>query len=139
MVTAVHEENYQPQVRDTTTGPHLHTYIPRDDGTVLIGDAQYMRTTPGIGATTVGVAVAGAAPVMAPVPAVAAPTVAVPGVLPAFAMPLNTAAVGLQMPFPTLPSMGYPYFDPAYYNNLFYQGASHSDQAHFEIRAPRSY
>ena len=35
-------ENYQPQVRDTTKGPNIHTYIPRSDGTVMIGGVIYI-------------------------------------------------------------------------------------------------
>lgn len=38
-------ENYQPQVRDTTNGPNIHTYIPRVDGTVLIGGVVYVPQT----------------------------------------------------------------------------------------------
>ena len=35
-------ENYQPQVPDTSNGPNIHTYIPRSDGTVLIGGIIYI-------------------------------------------------------------------------------------------------
>jgi hypothetical protein len=38
-------ENYQPQVRDTTNGPNIHTYIPRSDGTVLIGGVVFVPQT----------------------------------------------------------------------------------------------
>lgn len=36
------EENFQPQVRDTTNGPNIHTYIPRADGSVLIEGVIYV-------------------------------------------------------------------------------------------------
>jgi hypothetical protein len=38
-------ENYQPQVRDTTTGPNVHTYIPRADGSIVIGGVTYLPQT----------------------------------------------------------------------------------------------
>lgn len=44
-------ENYQPQVGNTTNGPNIHTYIPRSDGTVLIGGVAYI---PQITATAYG-------------------------------------------------------------------------------------
>jgi len=53
------EQNFQPQTRDTTNGPHLHTYIPRSDGTILVGGVAYAPQTIGnITATTVPVGVA---------------------------------------------------------------------------------
>jgi hypothetical protein len=38
--------NFQPQVGDTTNGPHVHTYIPREDGTILIGGTAYIPKAP---------------------------------------------------------------------------------------------
>jgi hypothetical protein len=47
------EENFQPQVRDTTNGPNVHTYIPRGDGTIMVGDVIYIpQTTAATAATT---------------------------------------------------------------------------------------
>ncbi|PMD18241.1 hypothetical protein NA56DRAFT_630550 [Hyaloscypha hepaticicola] len=36
------QQNFQPQTRDTTNGPHLHTYIPRSDGSILVGGVAYV-------------------------------------------------------------------------------------------------
>ncbi|CZT48770.1 uncharacterized protein RSE6_09517 [Rhynchosporium secalis] len=41
MATA--DENFQPQVGDTTTGPEMHTYIPRSDGSILVNGIAYVR------------------------------------------------------------------------------------------------
>ncbi|PMD40650.1 hypothetical protein L207DRAFT_554340 [Hyaloscypha variabilis F] len=42
-----------PQTRDTTNGPHLHTYIPRSDGTILVGGVAYVpQSVSNITATT---------------------------------------------------------------------------------------
>jgi hypothetical protein len=38
----VTQENFQPQVRDTTNGPNVHTYIPRADGSIVIGGVAYI-------------------------------------------------------------------------------------------------
>lgn len=35
------EQNFQPQGRDTSNGPHVHTYIPRADGSIMIGGVAY--------------------------------------------------------------------------------------------------
>ncbi|KAL5322710.1 hypothetical protein ACEPPN_010685 [Leptodophora sp. 'Broadleaf-Isolate-01'] len=40
---AAAEQNFQPQVGDTTNGPHLHTYIPRSDGSILVNGVAYVR------------------------------------------------------------------------------------------------
>lgn len=55
-------ENYQPQVRDTSNGPNVHTYIPRADGTVLIGGVVYIPQP----AAAAPVAAAAAQPVVLP-------------------------------------------------------------------------
>ena len=54
------QQNFQPQTRDTTNGPHLHTYIPRSDGTILVGGVAYAPQTidGNVTATTVPVGVA---------------------------------------------------------------------------------
>lgn len=36
------QENFQPQVRDTTNGPNVHTYIPHADGSIVIGGVAYI-------------------------------------------------------------------------------------------------
>ncbi|KAH7348478.1 hypothetical protein BKA65DRAFT_454707 [Rhexocercosporidium sp. MPI-PUGE-AT-0058] len=41
MATA--QQNFQPQVGDTTAGPHIHTYIPRADGSILVNGVTYVR------------------------------------------------------------------------------------------------
>lgn len=70
------QQNFQPQTRDTTNGPHLHTYIPRSDGTILVGGVAYVPQTLGdIAATTVQV---GAVPVAVQPAAVPLPTVQLP-------------------------------------------------------------
>jgi hypothetical protein len=43
--TMTRPENYQPQVRDTSTGPNLHTYIPRDDGSFTINGVRFLPQT----------------------------------------------------------------------------------------------
>lgn len=40
---ATPEQNFQPQVGDTTAGPHIHTYIPRSDGSILVNGVAYIR------------------------------------------------------------------------------------------------
>ncbi|TVY40829.1 hypothetical protein LSUB1_G002718 [Lachnellula subtilissima] len=37
----VAEQNFQPQTRDTTNGPNLHTYVPRSDGAIMVGSIAY--------------------------------------------------------------------------------------------------
>jgi hypothetical protein len=51
------EQNFQPQTRDTTNGPYLHTYIPRSDGSILVGGVAYVPQAVGgtVTATTVPV------------------------------------------------------------------------------------
>lgn len=52
---AAAEQNFQPQVGDTTAGPHIHTYVPRADGSILVGGVAYVRqsaaTIPVVGTT----------------------------------------------------------------------------------------
>jgi hypothetical protein len=68
------EQNYQPQTRDTTNGPHLHTYIPRSDGTIVVGGIAYVPQTFGsnVTATTVPVGMA-FQPTALPLPTVQLP------------------------------------------------------------------
>ena len=59
-MVSLRQENYQPQTRDTTAGPQLHTYVPRADGSVMIGGTVFFpQPAP---------AVAAAAPAPAVVP-----------------------------------------------------------------------
>jgi hypothetical protein len=58
------EQNFQPQTRDTTNGPHLHTYIPRSDGSILVGGIAYVpQDAANIAATTVPIGVPTVVPV----------------------------------------------------------------------------
>lgn len=41
VIASMPEENFQPQVGDTSAGPHLHTYVPRADGAVMINGIAY--------------------------------------------------------------------------------------------------
>lgn len=72
-------EDYQPQVQNTTNGANIHTYIPRSDGTVMIGGVIYYPH----GAVPTAVP---AAATSTTVPAVARPYIIPPGgtAIPAF-------------------------------------------------------
>jgi hypothetical protein len=74
------QQNFQPQTRDTTNGPHLHTYIPRSDGTIVVGGVAYVPQNVGgtAVATTVPVGTASAVPVAVQPAAVPLPTVQLP-------------------------------------------------------------
>jgi hypothetical protein len=51
----VSEQNFSPQVPEPTNGPNIHTYIPRDDGSILVGGVIYRAVPPVVPATaTVG-------------------------------------------------------------------------------------
>ncbi|CAL3968683.1 unnamed protein product [Diplocarpon coronariae] len=66
-------QNFQPQVgSDTSNGPHLHTYIPRTDGSILVGGIAYMPQAISA-ATVVPVPVAASVPVVVSSPIVQAP------------------------------------------------------------------
>ncbi|KAK6582276.1 hypothetical protein PZA11_004684 [Diplocarpon coronariae] len=68
-------QNFQPQVgSDTSNGPHLHTYIPRTDGSILVGGIAYMPQVISA-ATVVPVPVAASVPVVIPPPALPQPVV----------------------------------------------------------------
>ncbi|KAH8783469.1 hypothetical protein F5882DRAFT_498500 [Hyaloscypha sp. PMI_1271] len=77
------EQNYQPQTRDTTNGPHLHTYIPRSDGTIVVGGIAYIPQTIGSNftATTVPVGMA-FQPTALPLPTVPPVVYQQPGYIP---------------------------------------------------------
>ena len=70
-------DNYQPQVRDTTNGPNIHTYIPRSDGTVLIQGVVYIPQT-NAGASTASTVTATAQPYIMPPGGPAVPVFNVP-------------------------------------------------------------
>jgi hypothetical protein len=55
------EQNYQPETRDTSNGPHLHTYIPRSDGTIVVGGITYVPQTLGSSNVTAKTVLVGAA------------------------------------------------------------------------------
>ena len=83
------QQNFQPQTRDTTNGPHLHTYIPRSDGTIVVGGVAYVPQNVGgtAVATTVPLVTANAVPVAVQPAAVPLPTVQLPQYL---QYPLNS-------------------------------------------------
>lgn len=72
-------QDFQPQVgSDTTNGPHIHTYIPRSDGSIIVGGVTYV---PQVVAPATVTPVAVATSVAAPAPIVvqpAAPVVQAP-------------------------------------------------------------
>ena len=41
-IMVVAKQDFQPQVPDTSNGPHVHTYIPRADGSILVGGVAYI-------------------------------------------------------------------------------------------------
>ncbi|QSZ28928.1 hypothetical protein DSL72_003435 [Monilinia vaccinii-corymbosi] len=44
-MTQIPVQNFQPQVPDTTNGPHEHVYIPRSDGSILVNGLVYVQET----------------------------------------------------------------------------------------------
>ncbi|KAI9047974.1 hypothetical protein LZ554_007774 [Drepanopeziza brunnea f. sp. 'monogermtubi'] len=90
---ADHPQNFQPQVgTDTTHGPHLHQYIPRSDGSILVGGVSYIPQHVAVPATVASVSV--------PVPVVSAPIVVQP------------ASPVVQAPYPSNPFYSFLY--PSY-------------------------
>ena len=61
-------QNFQPQVRDTSSGPNVHTYIPRDDGSFTINGVTFLPQSGLPTAATIPVTSAGI-PIATPVPA----------------------------------------------------------------------
>lgn len=57
--TMTQPQNFQPQVRDTTAGPNLHTYIPRDDGSVTINGVTFLPQSRIATAATIPVTASG--------------------------------------------------------------------------------
>ena len=123
------EQNYQPQVRDTSNGANVHTYIPRADGSILIGGVVY---TPQAGVTTTTAPVAVATPVAthvtAPVP-VAQTYVIPPGgpAVPAVTVPLTSAS-------PHLPF--FPYAIASYHPSPWYRYMPASASLHLSFPPP---
>ena len=70
---AAAEQNFQPQVGDTTAGPHIHTYIPRADGSILVNGIAYVRQSVATIPVAASVPVAAAVVVEAPAPVVQMP------------------------------------------------------------------
>ncbi|KAG4441398.1 hypothetical protein IFR05_003085 [Cadophora sp. M221] len=126
---AAAQQNFQPQVgADTTTGPHLHTYIPRSDGSILVNGVAYVRqsvTTIPISAPSVP---ADAVVIEAPVPVIPLPQPVVyqpPYIAqpqPIYAPAAPAAAPAIAPPYYNIqpqpfPAAGYPSFNmsqPAY-------------------------
>lgn len=104
MPTTVPEQNFQPQSRDTTSGPHNHTYIPRADGSIVIGGIAYIPLVTANGSAAVP------APSAVPVATTAASAVPLPN------PPIPTAIPPVQLPFYP---MNFPYY-------IYQQGASFS-------------
>jgi hypothetical protein len=74
MAAAAPQQNFIPQVRDPADGKVNHTYIPRADGSILIGGVAYIpQANPA--------APVAAVPVIAAVPAPVVPVVTPPPVL----------------------------------------------------------
>jgi len=127
------EQNYQPQVRDTSNGANVHTYIPRADGSILIGGVVYIPQAGGATATVpVAVATLVATPVAthvtAPVP-VAQPYVIPPGgpAVPAVTVPLTSASP--QLPF-------FPYAIASYHPTPWYRYMPASAFLHLSFPPP---
>ncbi|KAA8564142.1 hypothetical protein EYC84_012119 [Monilinia fructicola] len=64
-MTQIPIQNFQPQVPDTSNGPHEHTYIPRSDGAIIVNGVVYLRETKTPAPAPVIPAIA---PVMIPAP-----------------------------------------------------------------------
>lgn len=88
--------SFQPQVgADTTNGAHVHTYIPRADGSILIGGVAYFPQSNG---TAAAVPVVTSAPVVVQ-PAVASVPIVQPPYYPHFPYPLYASV------YPTVASL----------------------------------
>lgn len=112
MATPAGSNNFEPQLRDTRNGPHIHTYVPREDGSVMIGGVIY-RAVAGSAAATGTVGVNTAAGVV-PVTVTQAVPPPAPVILPAATLPM---VYTYHFPY-SYPSFGFPY--------SFYHRASHS-------------
>jgi hypothetical protein len=100
------QQNYQPQVGNTNNGPHIHTYIPRSDGSISIGGVSYIPASGVPTATTTAVPVA-----VTPIPA--APAIAQP-----YIIPPGRPAIPAMIPVP-LTSQFFPSYYPFdYYSYL---------------------
>ncbi|KAK2626031.1 hypothetical protein QTJ16_004293 [Diplocarpon rosae] len=112
------DQNFQPQVgSDTTNGPHLHTYIPRADGSILVGGITY---TPQFfpAATVVPTPVAASVPVVVSSPIVQAPNY-YPGFSYSFIYPQASVSIYSRQPF-VIPQPAYIPAQPMYQPQLYY-------------------
>ena len=115
------QENFQPQVPDTTNGANVHTYIPRADGSIVVGGVVYLPQTRAATATApaaipVTVSAIPAVPV-APAPAVVTPVT--PALTQTYftppggpSVPVGPAGFNVQSPRPLYPY--FPYQQPPY-------------------------
>lgn len=78
----VQEQDFQPQGRNTTNGPNVHTYIPRSDGSIVIGGIAYVPQVSTAAASTEIPVGSTAAFVGSTVPAIATTATAVPVLVP---------------------------------------------------------
>ncbi|KAB8289795.1 hypothetical protein EYC80_010428 [Monilinia laxa] len=101
-MTQIPIQNFQPQVPDTSNGPHEHTYIPRSDGAIVVNGVVYLQETKN------------PAPAPAPAPA--------PGV--AAVAPVVIPAPQYQQTMPQPAFQPYPY-------NPYTQFAGHSHHIPF--------
>ena len=99
----VAEQNFQPQTRDTTNGPNLHTYVPRSDGAIMVGNVAYF-----------------------PEGYVAANATAAAATIPVVVQPRQPASImqPLVYPPPYTLSSYLPHVSAEYYRQVFYPQAS---------------
>jgi len=116
------QQNFQPQVGDTTNGPHIHTYIPRSDGAIVIGGVPYFpENQTVVAAPAVTVIPVTIAPAPAAAPAAAAQPVPT---VPVAATPIVTHQ-NYEVPYggPAIP-VGYPTYSglhsPVHFQSPYY-------------------
>ena len=124
-------QNFQPQGRDTSNGPNIHTYIPREDGSISINGVTFLpqsgvATAATIPVTSTGIPIATAShpvpaqpwvipPVGSAIPAYVPPPV---HLLPPQIYPLACHYFPLQTRLPSSNEYAavpfpYPYYRPA--------------------------
>lgn len=127
---AQQQQNFQPQVGDTSNGPTIHTYIPRSDGAVVIGGITFLPQSGVPTAATIPVSATGAPiPTSHPVPVTS------------YVIPPGGTAIPALAPFPVqLTPQYYPY--PCHYfpmnSSLGYTAAlfPFNQQASVSIQTP---
>ena len=106
------QENFQPQVRDTTNGSNVHTYIPRSDGSIVIGGVAYVPQS--------GVPAAATAVPAAAIPAVSGPYSAATHIIPPGGPAIPVASVPAAFSYysfvPSFFNVGYSYARTSYYS-----------------------